>query len=524
MLSVTTYLTTDIASVPLFWVVPLGLYLLTYILVFSNRFSRLTGFFKRGLPLVVLLLVLTLLIGANEPLALVMGLHLAGFFWIAMACHGELARTRPPVEFLTEYYFWLALGGVLGGACNALFAPLIFKSVAEYPLMLVLACLLVPRVRRGERGSAGAQEREGAEDGSAQSALPRSRAPALQSGLWDLVLPMLLAVFTLVLVLGGQHYDLEPGPISIAVMFALPLLICYTFIERPVRFGLGLGAILLAGGFYHGIHGITLHQARSFFGVHRVTDKDGYRFLIHGTTVHGQQSLDPLKQGEALTYYHRKSPIGQIFKALKGDPRLERVGLIGLGTGALACYEEKDQHWTFFEIDPAVIAIAQNPRLFTYLKQAQGAVNIIAGDGRLGLEKNTDSFGLIVVDAFSSDAIPLHLLTREALRIYRSRLAKGGILAFHISNRYVDLESVLANLAKDAGMFALVRRDRNMDKQAGNWASDWVVLANSADDLQNLAATRLWQPARVDDSLPVWTDDFSNLFEVFHWGAPSSRR
>jgi len=498
MLSVTSYLTTDIAAIPLFWVVPLGLYLLTYILVFSRKFSGLNRYFRNGLPLVALLLVVALLSEATEPLVLVLGLHLAGFFCIAMACHGELARTRPPVDFLTEYYFWLALGGVLGGIFNALVAPSIFNAVTEYPLMLVLACVLIGW-REPRRASA-----------------MEKRGPSVP---WDLVLPMFLFAITFALVLGGRHYKIEPGPLSIAVIFVLPIALCYTFINRPIRFGLGLGAILLAASFYSGIHGRTLYQQRSFFGVHRVTEKGEYHFLIHGTTVHGQQNFQrPLfSQGERepLTYYHRQSPIGQVFKALKGDPRLERVGLIGLGTGALACYREENQQWTFFEIDSAVVAVAQNPKLFSFLPEK--GVRVILGDGRLGLAHSADSFGLIVVDAFSSDAIPLHLLTREALQIYRSKLQKGGLLAFHISNRYVDLEPVLANLAKDARVVCLVQRDRNSDKPAGKWASDWVVLADTADELKALAATGRWQPARIKDSVAVWTDDFSNLFSVFHW-------
>jgi spermidine synthase len=502
MLSVTSYLTTDLACIPLFWVVPLGIYLLTYILAFSGKFSGMTGFVRGGLPLVVLLLVLVFLSEANEPLALVMGLHLAGFFWIAMACHGELARTRPPVEHLTEFYFWLALGGVLGGAFNALLAPWIFNTIAEYPLMLVLACILVGAPKRGR-----AEAQEGGQS-------PKWKwSDSLFS---DLVFPILLFGLTLAFVLGVRHYKLDPGPVSIAVVFALPILICYTFMERPLRFGLGLGAILLASTFYSGIHGDVVFQQRSFFGVHRVTEKEGFRFLIHGTTVHGQQSLDPVEQHEPLTYYHRKSPIGQVFKALKGDPRLNKVGLIGLGTGALACYSEENQQWTFFEIDPAVIDIAR--RRFTYLPNARGKIQVVRDDGRIGMAKSADAFGLIIVDAFNSDAIPLHLLTREALAIYRSKLRKDGILAFHISNRYVDLEPVLANLAQDAGMVCLVQRDRNMDRTAGKWASDWVVLTNAAADLKTLA-NHHWQAARTRPSLPVWTDDFSNLFSVFQWHA-----
>ncbi len=253
-----------------------------------------------------------------------------------------------------------------------------------------------------------------------------------------------------------------------------------------------------------------------------MTRDRGFRKLIHGNTVHGMQSLDPEEQDFPLTYYHRNGPIGKLFEALAGDPRLENVALIGLGTGALAYYAQPGQHWTFFEIDPEVIYLeSPSARLFTYLRDCRAQFELIAGDGRLNLAKSPKRFGLIVVDAFNSDAIPVHLLTREALAIYRSKLEPGGLLAFHISNRYLRLESVLANLAGDVQppLACLLWQDRDIspwDKRRGRSAAAWLVMAGAAADLGKLPrGMSSWQPARTDAALQVWTDDFSNLIQVF---------
>jgi hypothetical protein len=464
--------------------------------------------FVRWLPLVALILVLIRLTEAAEPLLLVLGLHLLGLFWIAMVCHGELARTRPDVRHLTEYYLWLALGGVLGGLLNALVAPLIFRSILEYPLMLVLACILRP----------AREEQQTASD----STFFRRRR------LLDFLLPALLGGFTVALILLGRQWRLEPGPASAALMFAVPALICYTFMNRPLRFGLGLAALLLASSLNPGFYGQVEHRLRSFFGVHRVTHnaERTYRYLIHGNIIHGIQSLDPERETQPLSYYYRdpagrrSSPIGQLFAALKGDPRLDRVGLVGLGAGALACYAEPGQHWTFYEIDPSVIAIARER--FTYLQQCRGQLTVEVGDGRLSLAHNKEHFGVIVIDAFSSDSIPLHLLTREALAVYRARLTEKGMLAFHISNRYLNLEPVLANLAANARprLFCWTQKDDAVteeEKRDGKQPSHWLVMAKRPHDLRDLVDKGAWTLSREDSALALWTDDFSNLFQVLEW-------
>jgi hypothetical protein len=485
LLSVTTHLTTDIAAIPLLWLIPMGLYLLTFTIVFSQQKILPHAFFVRWLPLAAIVLLIALLSEANDPMPLVMGLHLAGFFWLAMTCHGELSRTRPAAQHLTDFYLCLALGGVLGGALNALVAPLLFPGLWEYPLMIVLACAVVP---------AGGLR------------------PARHDWLWAAG----VGAFSAVLMVTLSHL------LSLsAAAIGASLLLCYFLQKQPARFALSIAAVVLASGLDPGVHGERVYRERSYLGIHRVTKLNNMHRLVHGNTVHGQQSLDPERRHEPLTYYSAIGPIGDVFRTLDGDPRLKSVGVIGLGTGSLAAYAQKGQEWTFFEIDPSVQRIAEDPTLFTFLHDARargGAIHVELGDARLQLKKSPQRFGLLIVDAFGSDAIPLHLLTREALAVYLDHLEPNGLLAFHISNRYVDLEPVLANLAADTQppCVAVIRRHGGLSEEAkdrGIMPSDWLVIARHGKDVQPLG----WRDAKARPEWKAWSDDFSNLYQVFRW-------
>ncbi len=490
MLSVTTVITTDLAAVPLLWALPLAIYLLSFILTFAQRPLLSPTVWRRGMPIVVLILVLAWVVEATEPPALLVLLHLAGLFWLSMLCHGELANTRPPTAHLTEFYLWLATGGVVGGMFNALAAPLLFRGIVEYPLVLLLICVL-------------------------SRPLKLHFAAGRTAALADLYLPVGLGLLVLLLSLGATAWEIPAGQLRAAAVFALPVLIWYTFQERPLRFALGLAALLIAAAFLPGIHGPVDLRVRSFFGIHKVTSDGEFRYLVHGNTFHGQQSLDLTRQAEPLTYYHRAGPMGRVFEYFQGDPRLQRVGLIGLGTGALACYAQPGNHWTFFEIDPDAIYLARDSGMFTYLTKSQGKIDIVSGDARLTLAKYPDRFGLIVVDAFSSDSIPMHLLTLEALAVYRSKLTDDGILAFHISNRFLNLEPVLANLAGASAppMMCLSREDirSEAEKQQGRWSSHWVVLLSRESDAARFNA---WQRVPPDPKSRVWTEQFTNLLQA----------
>jgi hypothetical protein len=494
MLSVTTYLTTDIAAIPLLWVVPLALYLLTFILAFGRRRLIPRRWVRQLQPLLAVMLAVVFLSEATEPVWLLVSLHLAGFTVAALWCHGELAGDRPAARHLTEFYLWLSVGGALGGLFNGLLAPVVFSGLLEYPLILVLAALL--------------------------RCWPRAGAPRRELNRADLVRPALLGVGTALLVLVLQALGLPPGQLTMAVVFGPSAVVCYTFVDHPSRYAFGLAALLMAGHAYHGIHGRPLYRERSFFGVHRV-NLDGQRgchLLVHGNTVHGMQFLDPDKRRQPLTYYHPDGPIGRIFRQFSGPDAKPHVAVVGLGAGSLAAYGEPGQHFTFYEIDPMVARIARDPTFFTFLADCPAQVEIELGDARLTLaDAPNGRYGLLVIDAFSSDAIPLHLLTREALGLYLTKLADDGVLAFHISNRYLELAPVLANLAADAGLLAFGRDDLSVSEEEaadGKSPSRWVILVRDRNHLGS-AARKMWFPLRPDPSFPLFTDSYSNLLRVF---------
>jgi spermidine synthase len=260
-----------------------------------------------------------------------------------------------------------------------------------------------------------------------------------------------------------------------------------------------------------------LHAERTFFGAYKVRlAPDGaQRTLAHGTTLHGVQSVDRSRSSEALSYYHTSGPLGDVFAAAPIAAAHPRIGVVGLGVGSVAAYRKPSQTWTFFEIDPAVERIARREEFFTYLSACGSACGVVIGDARQSLAADSTHYGVIVLDAFSSDAIPMHLVTREAIRMYLERLAHGGILAFHISNRHLNLEPVLARLAEEAQLVSMIRRDRSATIEAsGKASSDWLVMARTREDLGVLASNDQWSPSRSESGVDVWTDDFSNILTL----------
>jgi hypothetical protein len=524
MLSVTLYLTADIASIPLLWVIPLALYLLTFVLAFARWQVLPLGVMARIMPLLVIALVLLLVSEATHPVWLLMLVHLTTFFVAALVCHGELARIRPPASHLTEFYLWVSVGGVVGGLLTTLVAPLLFHSVAEYPLALVAACLLRPAPATA------------ASVGVASSSALRffRRVPPAYL---DLLLPLALAMLTFLLVTASSYSGLS-SPLRMAVAFGLPLVICYLFLFRPVRFGIGIAVLLLAAQFQTSVHGDVLHSERSFFGIHRVTlDSTGnFVQLVHGSTVHGVQRLvHPAAESalgmagavasdrspEPLTYYYRSGPIGQVFSLPRIDETKPPVAIVGLGAGSLASYVAAGQQVDFYEIDPVVRRIAEDGRYFAFLKQCPGEWRVIMGDARLKLAQSADKrYGLIVIDAFNSDAVPLHLMTREALTLYLKKLAVGGVIACNVSNRYLELQPVLADLAHELGLVCLSCSDLHVtaqERQLGKAPSIWVVLASRTDDVEPLADDWRWQQLFGRPNVAPWTDDYANVLGAFKW-------
>jgi hypothetical protein len=747
LMGVTTYMTTDIAAIPLLWIPPLALYLLTFIIVFS----KIPTWVHKGMILLMPLLTLLLLfmvLSDIKPRGVQWNilLHLANFFVITMVCHGELARDRPTTKYLTEYFMLMSLGGVVGGMFNALFAPLAFDSLAEYPLAMVAACLLLPPLvtepdtkwglyadlilsvlflvtgglliwlriwdmdldfRRLQHGGWGwlaaatavvlafgiyliwrrAQQTPSlvTAQGDALGKLPGAvpvggggffivafyaliaavaavvfglfflvsrglealgwrrprpeevevgvrqrlqvggllvvtalaavgmiyfiscaiwlgrwgrnpdpRLPAdwgpvnaqLFGGVWgwagilcgiifiggccltafqvrrqgssypiavagqalDLLLPLSLLVLTLGLYWGlysdlifdrlaslakkQQYFGIRQ--VRVILTFGLPCVLAYTFVERSLRFGLGVAAILLVTGFTTIIESNVIFQKRSFFGVLKVEVDQHFHRLLHGTTLHGKQFHGELveelnargvyPQLEPLTYYHKTGPLGQVMEAYNTPPTgmglfgggmvaayggfeayAPTVGIIGLGTGTTAVYGRTGQHFVFYDIDALVKEISwDTDRYFTYVKDAERRgvrLELRLNDARLEIERELDpnspkykpdeKFGILVVDAFSSDAIPIHLITLQALDLYLQKMREDGLICFHISNRYLDLKPVLGNLAKERDLTCYVESD---DEQgyAGKAASTWVVL------------TRKPSPEARQSGMPEW--------------------
>ncbi len=514
MLSVTTYLSTNIAAIPLFWVVPLSLYLLTFVIVFSRKPIIPHKLMVRAVPIVLLPLIVVVVVSAADPIWILFPLHLSAFFIITMACHGALAQDRPHPDYLTAFFMWVSIGGAIGGMFNALVAPLLFDDVMEYPLMLALVAFfhLLPKQENASR--LPPFSRQGVREWWAERQHRR-----------DVWFPVAVGVLVAGSIVGVQVSGIEHQGVRLALMFVLPVLLLFSFSRRPLRFGLGIMLlVVLSSTLYVRMRGEEIFTERSFFGVHTVLYDANLEqhVLVHGTTLHGVQSVEPEHRCESLSYYHRTGPIGQIFTRWGEHHPIDAVALVGLGVGSLAAYSEAGQEWTYYEIDPMVIQIARNPQLFTYLEEcAEQQVEVVTGDARLSLEQAEDAkYDVIVMDAYSSDAIPIHLITREALALYVEKLAPGGVLAFHVSNRYLNLKPVLAALAHDAGLVALQRDDMAIteeEKQAGKNASQWVMLARSREHLKPLTTDSRWRTLEYAPGMDVWTDDFASIFSVFSW-------
>jgi hypothetical protein len=647
MLGVTTYMTTDIAAVAFFWIIPLGLYLLTFILVFSRWPTVWTGtphmvvMFVQ--PCLLLFLVLKMIGNMTAPRydeILNFTLHLGAFFSTALMCHGELAKDRPSAKHLTEFYFWMSLGGVLGGLFNALFSPIVFQyGIWEYPAAMAFACLLrsnlVEDVKTLIPGDSSA-----------------GRPTRVGYGL-DFCVPIAMGLACYGLSYVGDVYATNFSLFRKSYLLAVLVVVALALSLRPVRFGLSVAALFIAMIAYERVHDPLLYEGRSFFGFMRVREQKGtweampelfkghdvpaewkvYRKLIHGGIDHGQQvvrykyedangvvteeteAMNLRKRREPITYFHERNGIAELFYKLtwpkaqpvtavidmngRSDARLPAsmfalaggdfaaytmlantqseppFAVVGLGTGLLACYAKPYQHVDIYEIDPLIKNLsivpgyvppwhqdrATMPKLpdptFYFVHDAQeryAKIDVKLGDGRLQLKKAPEHYyHIIVLDAFSSDAIPVHLLTKDAIKLYLDKLADGGVLIFNTTNRYMRIEGVLAAIAGDLGLVCLECSDiaRGSD-HPDRFAADWLVLQRKIDknsyknggppirDRLEAARVRLaWngRPVHQDNGDevidkrwhdveplpgPVWTDSYSNLLNprVMPWLTP----
>jgi hypothetical protein len=641
MLGVTFHMTTDITSMPLLWVPPLALYLLTFIIAFARLPRWFRPLIGNIAPVCLLLLIFVLCtaseIGGTDSSRafLWLGLHVLIFFVVALMCHTEIAYDRPEPKYLTSFFLWMSFGGMLGGVFNGLVAPLLFPNSWEYPIALAVAAFLVPKFIDDSKDT--------------PDAVGRAR-------MFDIIIPliMLLVVATLSMLvmwcyqnardlnsfqnacvkslswLGSMMSDgiramnfagkIKSITVAAFIAYALPCMATFFFIDRPLRFGLCAAAILFVGIFRDETSSSkqVIAKVRSYFGILKASSYDlrneersaifyekadipapgekkltfvdlqvePHLQLVHGTTLHGRQAAShwtyPIRdefplignaspwsplltagsmmsfdtRQEPLTYYHRTGPVGAVFYETYGRFEKPNVAMVGLGTGSVAAYARPNLPFTFYEIDPAVLAIVDKPLpanrkdaelQFTYLAdaRARGAkIEMILGDGRLKLKAHAEritsdpsqKYSLLLVDAFSSDSIPLHLLTVQAVQLYMNCLEDHGLLALHISNKFVDLEPVVAAIAKELNLSVQRFSDRS-EVYSGKTSSDWCVLARTNDDLGTLGLSTLdhgetpltlalyggvgwqtiepkWRPAKYNEKVSAWTDDYADVMRV----------
>jgi hypothetical protein len=490
VIAVTSYVSTDVAAAPFLWLLPLALYLLTFVAVFRHRAWIDPATVARAVPFMVAPLAVGLLGRDHVFWAAMVGINLVAFFLLAMLCHGEVYRRRPAPARLTEFYLLVSLGGVLGGIFAALIAPRIFSRVYEYPILIVVAVLALPGI-----WSQGVRH-----------ALTEA-APALV---------VTLAAVAAKILFGLQLAAELPFQIALVVLAATMLLQR----RRAARFvSLIVLAFVLTGLWQPGFN--RVETARSFFGVHQVveTADHRHRVLYHGTTIHGAQRLiddrGPAQAWpEPLTYYYFGGPISESIEAVRAARGgLNRVAAVGLGTGSLACHRRAGEDWTFYEIDPEIARIAREPRWFRFLTACAPDARIVLGDARLTLAAADRRYDLIVIDAFSSDAIPVHLLTREAVAGYLSRLEDGGVLVMHISNRHLALERVVAAVGAAEGLVTYLKQDDRPEVLPSDYKMNAIVaaLARRTEDLGDLSRRRGWSALRPDPRVPAWTDDYSDI-------------
>ncbi len=496
LIAVTAHISTDVAAAPLLWVLPLSLYLLTWVLVFQSRPLLPHSWMLLAQPLAIAGVIALLAIGGEQNLLLTLGGHLLCFFIIAMACHGELARTRPAAKYLTGFYVALSFGGMLGGLFAGLIAPFAFSWIAEYPILLALAALCRPP---------GGDE----------------RLPRWGFWYWPFLTALAVALIAASWSAGEVMEWLDDHRVWVisAVGVLSALLALGLNANRWKIFATVVVALVLIRA-YPSDDG-RVETVRSFFGVHKivVTPNGQYHVLMHGTTIHGAEKFlnddgTPVTgRPEPISYYHKDGGIGRAITAIrerKGAPL--RVAVIGLGSGTLACASQPGETWKFFEIDQTMVDTARDPKYFTYINKCEPDLKPVIGDARLTFAREPDGvYDMIIVDAYSSDAIPIHLATQEAMKIYKDKLAPQGVVVMHVSNRHLALEGVVVGIAAANGMKSWVYdEDSNRDNEY-IFATDVVVSARAEADVGGLASSDVWAETDPDKNQRVWTDDYSNI-------------
>lgn len=504
LVAYTAHVSTDVAAVPFLWVIPLALFLLTFIIAFQRKPWVPAVFARNVMPLAFIAGLVSLRTSVAFPAAVNLILSSISFFILALNAHHELVARRPGTRNLTQFYFYMSLGGVIGGSLAALAAPAIFNNTYEYPILLFAALSCQPMIWQG-----------------------RPLTVALRLGI--------LTAMLLVFLLGEAHLQILWSPVpKFMLLGTVVLLFWFLRHNRPasqIVIG-GATALLLAGN--NLLEHQTISTSRSFFGVHSVREtKDGtYRMLAHGTTVHGAARLirdaqsDRYGKHEPLTYYNPEGAIASAFELARQSRPVRSIGIVGLGAGTMACHAQAGESWRFFEIDPEVIRIARDPNMFRFLSDCAPTAPIVLGDARLTLGKEANGAkDLLLIDAFSSDSIPVHLMTREAVQLYFRKLSADGILVMHISNRHLELQSVVAALADEMNIAIRARNDvlfqrDQYDRQAdGNMPRMWmpsltVVFGRDAATLSAFTPDKGWKDPARTKGVAAWSDDYSDIISA----------
>lgn len=528
LLAVTQYMTTDLVPLPLFWVVPLMIYLFTYTVAFSDRFSPKASTLGRVALFTILTFISFYLFVEITYFWLSLVIHLFTFMIMSLFCHRTIAETKPGVKYLTGFYLWISFGGLLGGLFNSLLAPVIFSEYFEYPLLIALSCLLLDWL-----------------------CLPRSDESSLPP-LGGLVMAM-VGVYVFCAIVFAANINLPSVVFGFVTYIGLDttsaglknvivFLADYTKWIRQFFFVLAtlLPAILLRKSYRVRffplvsvvllllfVWNVTQHKivwrSRNFFGVKKVffdTERN-LRYLAHGSTIHGKQSFAEDHRREPLTYYHRRGPLGDIFSLPFSAKKDLSVAIIGLGIGSTAAYSREGDRFVFFEIDPQVALIAAKKEIFSYLHDFAQQCTVIIGDGRLKMMQTPDNdFDIILIDAFSSDAVPIHLLTVEAMQIYLQKLVENGILAVHVSNRYLNLKPNLQALAQHYGLQLAFISDNNFDDtDSANFErsqAEYALFTRSKEIVNYLAAISdgAWGPLPAREPFKPWTDSHSSVYPL----------
>ncbi len=482
LLAVTAYMSTNVAPIPLLWVIPLALYLITFIIAFSAKpllSPRVAAYFAGAFVIPV---VISINVMKGLPVAYMAAIHLVSFFLVAFACHSQISATRPRASHLTEFYLWISAGGVVGGFFSAIVAPMAFNSLAEYPIAIV-ACF---------------------------TAIGLSMRPKA-AWIFDLVVPIAFGA----LVYCVAHFYSEGKN---EYVWTVPVVVAMVAASlRTIRFAATVAAIVIA--LHFGVYEDTnLYAGRSFFGVHYVeaVNDGAIHRLMNGNTTHGTQHLHPSMRRTPTTYYSHGSGVGRAILALQARHELTKFAVVGLGAGTLAAYGQPGESLDFYEIDPDIELMARNPKYFTYVTDSQAKINVLLGDARLRLnEAAPGTYDLLALDAFASDAIPVHLLTTEAFKLYFKALKPSGVLVVHVSNRYLRLAPVVAAVAKDCGLEGLSGHD---DFESGprlvTDSRSWWVLVGRPAALTPFKSDPFWEPLHTSKKIRAWTDDYSNVLSA----------